>query len=178
MAMTDTLLVRYVDDQCAQVNWLLACEDNSALAQRSILNAACAVAERALVGYFAERTQKRYNAEVWRGFLTVGASFEALALHAQQSASVLVHWRHMEREDDSSFARVLQAIAQSKVPSPPSYKSSLLSATTLSEEALATPALVIASSNTPSIVTLASFKVDWLAVASQIQQDRQIALEC
>lgn len=172
------LLVRFVDDQCAQVNWLLTGEDASSLAQRSILHAACAVAELALIGYFAEQTQKRYNADVWRGFLAVGASFEALALDAKQPDTALAHWRQLERDDNSSFAHLLRAITQCKVPNPLSYKSSLLSVTSLSDEAIATPAAVIASSNQWPKVTLISFKAAWADVTTQIQHDRQIALEC
>ena len=178
--MSDTLLVRFVDDQCAQVNWLLACEidDASALAQRSILHAACALAELALIGYFAEQTQKRYNADVWQNFLAVGASFEALALAAKQPSTVLAQWRQLERDMDSSFALVLRAITQCKVPNPLSYKSSLLSTTSLSDEAIAAPAALIASSNQSPKITLASLKAAWADVTAQIQHDRQIALEC
>lgn len=175
--MADSVYTRFVDEKCAQAQWLIdrQVSADSQVGEASLLQALCAAAELALVGYFAEQSQKRFKADVWQTLVKTGPSFHALAEQTKAPQQVLTYWRQMELDEDSSFALVLRAITQSKMPTTGSYRSSLLTETSLQEGGFSS---VIASSAAMPAVTLPQFVQAWSVVEAQIQFDRDVSVEC
>ena len=173
--MPDTTYSRFVDAQRMQVRWFLAESKThtSSLAQAALLSSAALAAELAMVGYFAELTQKRYQMTIWRELLAIGANFHNLQAKVMAPPYMFASWREMESDADSALSLVQRAIVQAKTPSDMQYRSSLLSETSLVPQTA-----VIASSAALPPVVLQEFAAAWLVIDEQINRERAEALEC
>ena len=174
--MSDVTFVRFVDEHRAHVRWLLAQDAlaaASALEQKALLNAAASAMEMALIGYFAERTQVRFQAQLWQDLLAVGLHYRRLLTQAPCAEYLIAFWLNQEAELDSDLAVVQAAIGQAKTPAPVSYRTGLLSATSLLADST-----MIATSAAPERVTLASLQQAWTLLDSQIDAERAQAHEC
>ena len=180
--MADVALVRFVDDQRAQVRWLLSqlseSESPNALSQRVLYAATVRAVHHALTGYFAECAQKRYQPNVWFSLLACAGSFAAMRKVVPCEAHVIASWLNQETDSGSSLAGMLATIAALSAPESPQYRSSLLAATSLSERESQADAVIASSANTAQALTAREIAQAWQALESLILAERSQALEC
>lgn len=183
--MADKAYIRFVDDQRVQVRSLLAAwtQAITAVQKRAFFCAAVRAAEQALIGYFAELTEKRFQSVIWQQLKQGQGSFVRLQNKAAcEITPIVAFWLEWESRDSSSLGAILAAIKQVNSPLEEVYRTGLLAQTTL-EEALAVDDNLIATSAVakppePVKVSGESFLKAWQAVEAQILNDREQALEC
>lgn len=179
--MADVALIRFVDDQRAQVRWLLSqlanVESLSALSQRTFLTATVRAMHNALTGYFAECTQKRYQPHAWLSLLGAAGSFAAMRKVAPCEAHLVASWLAQEADATSPLAAVLAVLASVGVPESSQYRSSLLVDTSLSAMAPKAESL-IASSSGGEVFVGPELSCSWAELDALMLYERSQALEC
>ncbi|WP_054114197.1 hypothetical protein [Marinagarivorans algicola] len=187
--MVDIAYSRFVDDQRAQVRCLVAelKRAEQPLHEKSLFCAAVRAAELALMGYCAERTQRRFQSALWQR-LSSGRSFAHWQKLLDCDAAPIAYWLAWEAELDSAVACIWQAVKQVNEPFDHRYRQGLLAETSLTEPMVddaiiatsrAVPAGTSPHKNSRLKQVLPSVFIEaWQAVEAQILGEREQALEC
>jgi hypothetical protein len=202
--VSDILIERYVDEQRAHTWWLLKQmrpdESPRMLPQKSLYCAAVRASHCALTGYFAELTQKRFQASLWNQLHACLGSFMAMQKVTASGRSNIERWLQLEMQRESTYVKLLGAIAEVFYPNAQDYRSLLLTnaskpgeaaAHTHSDNKIASdnsnspagsnpePAInMIATTARAHALSGAEFESYWAAVDALILADRSLSLEC
>lgn len=176
--MADAALVRMVDDQYAQIRQLasLALSVSDANSRRALFCAAVRALHVCITAYFAELTQPRFDKLLWPKLLACHGSFQSMARLAKVGAQNVNEWLEAELDDQSEYARALAAISAINMPIAASYRSGLLSTTTLND--LASDALIATSARAPLLDTFDELMPMAQGLMSMIERQRGQNLEC
>lgn len=181
IVVADKAYIRFVNDQRVHVRSLLAELEKSttAASKKTFFCAAARAAELALVGYFAELTQKRFQMPFWQKLLQGDRTFAGLHKHTHCDIALIAFWLDWETALESPLYNVRLAIEQLNSPTQESYQQGLLAQTSLVDSASRSN-LIASSAITTEVKSLCDkeFAKAWVLIESQMLFEREQALEC
>ena len=181
IVVADKAYIRFVNDQRVHVRSLLAELEKSttAASKKTFFCAAARAAELALVGYFAELTQKRFQMPFWQKLLQSDRSFAGLQKHTHCDIAPIAFWLDWEAASDSPLYNLRSTIEQLNSPSQESYQQGLLAQTSLIDSTSRSN-LIASSAMKAEVKSLCDkkFAQAWALVESQMLFEREQALEC